>query len=626
MRQIIFLLVLFVHASVGHCAERITPHCIFDRGAINGVLIEREGHGLVVYGWAQRDTANIDQVLLPHGRRDLVCNTRELAESGVSVIAPARERYYLERPEEFWNAMIKTRFHDYAQQSTKVLAEPFEVERWVKEGDKIEWCGITLHVLETPGYTRGSVSYVAEMDGKKIAFTGDLIYGDGQVFDLYSFQDAISEGKIRGYHGYGARLADLVSSLRTIAAQKPDVLVPARGPLIRNPQQAIARLTQRVQSLYQNYLSTSALHWYFKEDNMRMCGRRVLGEDAEIKLMPYCRYEQTPDWIFENSTSRLLVSDDGHGFLLDCGYQRVIDAVNDLIKGNVIKQVDGIFVTHYHDDHTDLVQTAAETFKCPIYATKEYADVLEHPDAYHLPALTANAIKHIKVVGDGHKMKWREFDLTFYFFPGQTIYHGALLVKKQSEKPVFFIGDSFAPSGIDDYCVLNRNLLHEDSGYLKCLKKVRAEGPDIWLINEHINHVFAFSNDELDYLESQYRARIKILRELFPWDDPNYGIDEQWAVFYPYGVNLARGATAEIELRITNHSPIEREFLITPHSHQGLKLLDRELSIKLAPRRTGAVKVRVRADGDAGNTLVTADIRSDGMDFRQWVEALVTIE
>ena len=39
-----------------------------------------------------------------------------------------------------------------------------------------------------------------------------------------------------------------------------------------------------------------------------------------------------------------------------------------------------------------------------------------------------------------------------------------MLAKKADERPIFFIGDAFAPSGIDDYCVLNRNLVHEDDG------------------------------------------------------------------------------------------------------------------------------------------------------------------
>jgi hypothetical protein len=154
---------------------------------------------------------------------------------------------------------------------------------------------------------------------------------------------------------------------------------------------------------------------------------------------------------------------------------------------------------------------------------------------------------------------------------------------------------------------------------------LRSQPEDFWLINEHIRYVFAFSPREMDYLESRYRARIEILRELFPWDDPNYGIDEQWAFFYPYGASLAPGSTREFEVRITNHSPVEREFEVTADAN-GLKILDRTSTITLPPRRTGAVKFRVQAGDQAGNQLVTADIRSEGMEFRKWVEALVSVE
>ncbi|MCH7729291.1 MAG: MBL fold metallo-hydrolase, partial [Planctomycetes bacterium] len=375
-----------------------------------------------------------------------------------------------------------------------------------------------------------------------------------------------------------------------------------------------------------DYLSTNALHWYFKEERMRMCGERVLGKGADIELMPYSHHEKTPDWVFENSTSRLLVSDNGHGFLLDCGYQRVIDAVKDLMEKGIVKKVDGIFVTHFHDDHTDMVQAAAEAFECPVYATKEYADVLENPGAYHLPAMTANAIKDVKVMKDGEVLKWQEFNLTFYFFPGQTYYHGGLLAKKKGEKPIFFIGDAFAPSGFDDYCVLNRNLVHEDNGYLLCMQKLRAVKEDFWLVNEHIRFVFSFSKKEMKYLETRYRDRIKTLSELFPWDDPNYGIDEQWAVFYPYGTTLKQQQSVELKVRITNHSPVKRTFKITPRTNGGTQLLDYDKTLTLEPRQTGEARVRVQASGKPGNYLVTADIQSSGMEFRDWIEALITVE
>ena len=43
------------------------------------------------------------------------------------------------------------------------------------------------------------MSYLLEADGRRIAFVGDLIYGEGQLLDLYSLQDAVPEAKLRGY-------------------------------------------------------------------------------------------------------------------------------------------------------------------------------------------------------------------------------------------------------------------------------------------------------------------------------------------------------------------------------------------------------------------------------------------
>lgn len=623
MRLFILTCIASLWSMTALPAEELTTHCHVEFGPINRVSIHAEDAKLAIYSGAAEDS--VECLLLTHGRRDVVTNALALIRTGVRIIAPEREAYALQKAKDYWTAFPKNQFHDYAQQSTKILSDPIDVSQWVKNGDTFSWHGIDLQVMETPGYTRGSVTYVAQLDGQRIAFTGDLIYGDGKILDLYSFQDAIPSAQVRGYHGYAARLADLVTSLRRVAAAKPDLIVPARGPIIRTPQQAIEKLTQRAQKLYRNYLSTNALHWYFKEERMRLCGERVLGPGADIELMPYSQHEKTPAWVFENSTSRLLISDSGHGFLLDCGYQRVIDAIQDLIDKGIVKQVDGIFVTHYHDDHTDQVQTAAEKFKCPVYATPEYADLLEHPAAYHLPAMTANPIQNIQRVADGHKMKWHELDLTFHFFPGQTYFHGAVFARKQDERPIFFVGDAFAPSGIDDYCLLNRNLVSENSGYLLCLKKLRDIKEPFWIVNEHIQHVFAFTVKEMDYIERRYRERIAILEELFPWDDPNYGIDEQWAVCYPRTVSIADGETTTIEVRLLNHSPITRTFRVKPRLPNGARLTSSVEPVTLKSGGSGSVSFTFKVQSGVGSHLVTADIESDGMHFQSWVDALVTV-
>ena len=609
----------------GVWAAQVSPQLWVEAGAVNRVYVGSEDSGAWVYQADAPGSKRAQRLLLTHGRRDVLPSASAPFESW-EVMAPVGEKPFLENPEVFWREFREKRFHDYAQQSTKIAAEAFPVDRWLAGDDELEFGGVKLRVLETPGYTRGSVSYVGEVDGKRTAFTGDLIYSGGRLIDLYSFQDAIPEAQIRGYHGYAARLADLVSSLERLKEEQLELIVPARGPLIRNPGEAMAQLIDRAQRLYANYLSTNALNWYFKEERMKLSGRRVLGEDAEIQLMPYSTHLETPDWILGQSTSRLIVADDGYAFLLDCGYQRVIDTIDAWIEDGLIRGIDGIFVTHFHDDHTDMVQAAAEHFECSVYAVEQYVDVLQHPDAYHLPALTSNAIRGIKAMKDGTQMAWRGMEFTFHFYPGQAYYHGGLLVRKPGSEPIFFIGDSFSPSGMDDYCLLNRNLIHRDTGYFLCLEKIRQLGEPHWLINEHIPHVFRFSDVELGYLEQRYAERHDILSELVPWDDPNYAIDEQWAVFYPYGFALAGGSKREVEVRITNHSPRERRFTVRPNAEGPLTVSTQPLTLDLASGAQGSVKVLVQAKRESGQGLVTADIASEGMAFDRWVEAMVVVE
>jgi hypothetical protein len=139
--------------------------------------------------------------------------------------------------------------------------------------------------------------------------------------------------------------------------------------------------------------------------------------------------------------------------------------------------------------------------------------------------------------------------------------------------------------------------------------------------------VFRFSSDELNYLESRFRQRIEIMRQLFPWDDPNYGIDEQWAVFYPYGLSVQPRQQSDLQVRITNHSPSPRRFVVRPHVPAGAKLLSAPESVlTLASRQTGQVPVTIEAPSAAGNVIVTADVESEGMEFGHWIEAMLTVQ
>jgi glyoxylase-like metal-dependent hydrolase (beta-lactamase superfamily II) len=623
-----FSLILLVQYSLA--AERLGKNLTLHAGAINGVIISQNGQRLAVYGDPRKNPDKVDTVLVTHHRRDVVWAARALVDGGAKLIVPEKERMYFEEPEKQWADFIKIRLVDAQQQTTKMIRSAFQVSRGVKEGDKLQWQGINFEVLETPGFTRDAVTYLTTLDGDRVAFTGDLIYGDGKIFDLYSFQDKIPAAKIGGYHGYGSRLAKLLKSLEKLAATKPDLIVPARGPVIRDVQKSISRLIGRVKELYRNYLSTNALYWYFKADRMKACAERILGKSAEYSLMPYSHHEDLPEWVISIGTTRVIIAEDGSAFLLDCGNKRYLDFVKGLMKEGIVSNVEGIFVTHYHGDHTHWVQRAAEEFNCPVYATVEYQDILEKPAAYHMPAGTSYAIRDVIGKKDGAVMKWHEYTFTFRFFPGQTYYHGALFVEKPDAKKIFFVGDAFTPSGMDDYCVLNRNLMHDDTGYFRCFSMIRelqeSKGP-FYMMNEHVPYIFSYTDGQLGFLEDSYRKRRSMLKDLVPWDDPNYGIDEQWAWFYPYGVETRGGQRVKFKFQFYNHSPQARDFRFELNLPKGFRKVGGSLSVSLAGGAQAEVPFEVQVGGDVkpGNHIITADVFSKDIELREWSEAIVTV-
>ncbi len=551
-------------------------------GGENAVKI-RAGEGwVVVYGMPAGmiwDPVIPEALLMTHGRRDVVEAARrsfptDEAESRL-LVAPERSREFLEGAEQRWTDWWTARFDYKDQQVTQWPTSSLPADRYVKEGDVVEVSGLSFTVMETPGVTRDGVTYLAEIGGKRVAFTGNLLWEGGRVFDLYSFQEAVPEAKVGCYHGYAGRFGPWIDSLRRLAAAKPDVLVPSQGPLITDPAGDIARAIERAQAIYANYISTNALHWYFGEERMRASLEKVLGPGANMESMPLCEHIDLPDWCQHIGTTKLLVSKDGYGFVLDVGMKAALPQLQEAVAQGLVKGIEGIWVTHLHNDHTQFVREAKEAFGCPVYGIREVADGLARPREFFTPYLTANAVPEMVALEDGHTWQWREFKLTARYFPGQMYDHGGLLVERPDHEAVFFIGDSFSPSGIDDYCLMNQNLPGEDEGYLRCFKIVRDELPKgTWLVNQHIPHLFRFNEQELDYLEGRYRERIQMIADFVPWDAAGYAVDEQWAWFFPYGQEVKAGETAELSLKVRNHSAGEREFSVEMTMPEGIRIVE----------------------------------------------------
>jgi glyoxylase-like metal-dependent hydrolase (beta-lactamase superfamily II) len=620
--------ILLLSLFLSGCSDsvNITRSVTVHRGAVNGVSVERDGKNLVIYGDPYSDIKKSEMILFTHFRRDVVWAGKDLVNNGSYAVAPEGEMQYFTKSDSLWTDYSLARFHDYYCQTTKFGFMPLKADRYVTGGDIITWQGIDFRVLNTPGYTRGAVSYMAEIDGKKFAFTGDLIYGEGKIFDLYSFQDSFHE--IRGYHGYAARVVQLLSSLRAIAAERPDFIVPSRGPVIRDAETAVQRLIQSILQLYSNYMSISAYRWYYPEQ-MNVLADSIFGSSDSVAWMPYSSVilRDPPSWYQHVSNSNLVFSYDSSAFLIDCGAKDAFDEILKMHRTGRLKRLDGIFITHYHDDHTDLINDIVREFGCPVYVTEELKDILENPSSYHLPCLTTDPVTNLTIMESGEQMRWKEFTLTFNYFPGQTLYHDAVLFEKDNGESIFFAGDSFTPAGIDDYCLLNRNLLHHGTGYFYCLDMLKRLPDRVLLANQHVEPLFAFSREQLEHMTDLLYERTQILKELLPFDDINFGIDEQWARIYPYGQKVSPGGSLDYSVKIFNHSDVAKTFTLEPEKTAGFNVDPKRTSILIGPQAEGEQNFRVKVSSQVnpGVSLLFVTVKYDGWDLHEWCEGLVEI-
>lgn len=579
--------------------------CVAVYGQINSVALPE---GAAIYG-----APGAKVVLVTHARRDVLWAADE-----AGLVAPEGEARLISEAGKFWSLFRQTRFHDYAQKSTKVPEREYAVTRTVKGGDTLTYGDVTIRVIDTPGFTPGAVSYVYERGGKKYVATGDLIYSGGRLLDLYSLQDAVAETKTRGYHGFAARAGQLIASLRKVRAEGADVLVPARGPMITRPAAEIDLLVGRLQALLDSHFATDALRWYWGPESWQTRATLAMGK-APSAPMPMAVERDLPGYVIAIGNSRLLVSTSGAAFLLDAGYPQIVEKLEELQAAGRFRNLEGVWVTHYHDDHTDHVSKVAKKFGAKVFFNERIKDIVENPGRYRMPCLTTNAIAG-DARGEGERWAWREFQFTSYFFPGQTLYHGGLSVEREGADKLFFVGDSFTPSGTDDYCLQNRNFVHANEGYRYCLDLLEKLGGTHWLINQHVLPMFRYDAGQMGRMREELAKRERLLAELTPLPDANYAVDESWARIYPYSV---RGKQVAVELRVDNHTAKAQEFRVRWNVPKGWELVSGKTRATVAGKGVGVFKAVLRAVAAAEVSVLTVDVGFAGFELRRWTEALL---
>jgi len=557
-----------------------------DRGLLIGF-----GSGDIIKRLPEIGIRQVDLVLFTHHHRDQVQGLCDIPPPPFQVAVPEGEAHFFEEAETFWRS-VRIYLNYDCRSHWNTIRQSIRVGRKLKAGDEIKWREFTLEVLETPGPTDHSLSFFGRVDDQAVVFCGNLISGPGRVPNWYDLH--------WDYYGFTQGIDASDVSFARIREKKPERLLPAHGNPIDNPNEAIDA-NRRTYAVLRDMLIPNELV-------------RVRQELRQI----------LPHLVFLGANCYALISDSGKAFLWDYGYVDR-DRVEELKKRYRVSRIDAVSFSHYHDDHMirawELDREGAAN-----WVFENMTDVVEHPERYRLPCLVPFPVRVDRVLHDGEKVRWEEYELDFFHLPGQTEFHQGLLTVVDGKK-VLFTGDNTWNKKFPDQSrngpLVPHNEYLLDSGFITCARKMLDCRPDL-VCPAHTEEYSPTRQDLEEFLAWALRLR-DIMTELIDQPDPNFGLDYRWCHFYPFRAVIAAGEKARLELRLRNHLFKAAKVRIQLKLPDGIECPFPKRSISILGKTQLAIPFDLLKSKGArdGRRVVTADITINGRRLGEVAEALI---
>ena len=345
--------------------------------------------------------------------------------------------------------------------------------------------------------------------------------------------------------------------------------------------------------------------------------------EHEMDVLPMAEQSKLPADILAIGNSRVILLKTGAAFLVDAGYKKTLPELERMKAEGRISSVDGIWITHYHDDHTDYVNDVLKTFHAAVYFTKVMSEVIGNPAAFRLPCLTTLPISIDNAEGRWPDAALERVAVHFLEFSGaNTISRwSGRATRRRTDLP--FCRRLIYAFGYGRLLHAERDFLRKGQGFEFCLRRIASLPRDTWLLNQHVEPMFRYTLQQINRMQNELVKRSSTLSALSPWPDINYMVDESWSRIFPYGAEVKQGETLKLSLRITNHAPRQMVYRVNWNAPAGWKVKNAQKSITIPARSEGEFtpsSVLV-----SGLHVITADVSFENWQLPRWTEALVRV-
>jgi glyoxylase-like metal-dependent hydrolase (beta-lactamase superfamily II) len=575
------------------------------------------GSGKILDHLVHMGIARVDYILHTHHHRDQCQGDQKAISRRIPIAVPAHEKHLFADAENFWrNRRV---FHlYYVRNDFHTLTKNVRVAKTLADYTTFRWKKTDFYILPTPGHTLGSITLLATVDGKKMAFSGDLMYAAGKIQTLYDTQ--VNYG--------GSEGIDLgIFSLCRLREQKPEMICPSHGEPIPDPAGAIEETVKRLTDYYRF-----------------QTGGAPSAENKPYAVSPHlvAHYQTT-------SSFYTIVSNSGKALFVDYGaasgvhfgnFERatavtdrirfVEHSIDTLKRDYGLKSVDVVMPSHMHDDHLNGFPHLIRQQGTKVWCYENMVDVLENPRGWNLGCILAEPFKVSRSFRHGEKFKWEEFEFEITHSPGHTEYQMALFANIDGNR-VAFTGDAFFTSGRTDgvmrHNIIFRNHVENDS-HLKSVLNLIERQPN--LIAPGHGKPYAVTPEMMSATERHFRKQQKLFFDILPEGMTNFAMDPSWVRLYPYQILAAPGETKQVQIHVQNYKPsaMKMEVALVAPPEWRITPDVAKFEVPANSKASSTVAVTLPKDWTARNTrfAIAADVVADGKYLGQITEAVVDMK